>query len=224
MPTTSRTPIRARLTAGGDPVLAFGIIPASGLETGAKVAGVDTIAVRQLAVLLEGTTLGSTAEMVQRVARYRKVIEQAFLDRTVVPLPCDTVFRSRASVARWLELHHSPLQEALDFVADRATMRVRVSVPGSPATEAAAVSLEAHLWTALRGLKGDAVAAIPVATQADGAVGTDRSAACAYLIERESVPAFEERVAHLTSAQSHLRVELTGPLPPYDFVKMDFGG
>ncbi|MGH7711936.1 MAG: GvpL/GvpF family gas vesicle protein, partial [Gemmatimonadaceae bacterium] len=36
--------------------------------------------------------------------------------------------------------------------------------------------------------------------------------------------AFERRVASLTSAEPHLRIDLVGPLPAYDFVKMDFGG
>jgi hypothetical protein len=157
------------------------------------------------------------------VARYRNVVEQVFGERPIVPLPCGTAFRSPTSVARWLELHYSPLQEALDFVADRAAMRVRVGIGGSPATQAAAVSVDSHLWTVLRGLKGDAVAAVPVVTQADTSA-TDRSAACAYLIDREAVVAFERRVASLTSAEPHLRIDLVGPLPAYDFVKMDFGG
>jgi len=200
----------------------FAVVPGSGLATGVKVAGAEALVVRQLAALLAENSLGAGADLGQRVARYRAVIELAFAERSVVPLPCGTIFRSRASVERWLELHHSPLQEALEFVAERAMMRVRVGVAGAPATEAAAASVDGRLWTALRGLKGDAIAAIPVVSGAEARA--ERAAVCAYLIDRDEIGAFEQRVASLTSAEPHLRVELSGPFPAYDFVQMDFGG
>jgi hypothetical protein len=223
-PAPSRTAIRSRLTAANQPVVVFGVIPAAGLEPSAKVGGAEVLAVRQLGVLLEGTTLGAAADAPRQVARYRAVVEEAFAERNVVPVPYRTVFRSRTSVTRWMELHYSPLQEALDFVADRATMRVTVGVGSMPASQTAAVVLDGHLWTVLRRLKGDAVAAIPVVAHADHVSGADRSAACAYLVDRDAIAAFEKQVANLTSAESHLRFNLVGPLPAYDFIKMDFGG
>jgi hypothetical protein len=213
-----------RRSAANDPVVVFGVIPAAGLEDGGSFAGVEVLVVRQLAALMESTSLGAAQDQPQQIAHYRAVVELVFGDRPVVPLPFATVFRSRASVARWLELHYSPLQDALDFVADRATMRLRVGAAASPATHAAAVSLDGHMWTILRALKGDAIAAVPVVSNADRASGIDHSAACAYLIERDTVTGFERRVANLTNAEPHLRFELVGPLPAYDFVKMDFGG
>lgn len=188
------------------------------------MGGVEVLVVRQLGAMLEDTTLGSASDMPRQVARYRAVVEGAFAERNVVPAPCGTVFRSRASVARWLELHYSPLQEGLDFVVDRATMRVTVGVGSTRASETAAVVLDGHLWKVLRGLKGDAIAAIPVVAQADSVSGADRSAACAYLVDRDAITAFEKQVANLTSSEPHLRFNVVGPLPAYDFVKMDFGG
>ncbi len=204
-------------------MVVFGVVPAAGVDDGATVANYEVLVVRQLGAVLENVSLGGSPDFVQRAARYRAIVEQIFAERAIVPLPCGTVFRSRASVARWLELHWSPLQEAIDFVSDRATMRVRVGLQESPATEAAAASLDGHLWTALRGLKGDAIAAVPVVAHAD-AKQAEPSATCAYLIDREAVVAFERRVANITTTDPHLRVTIMGPLPAYDFVKMDFGG
>ena len=221
-PSSSRAPLRSRLTSQGEPVTVFGVIPGSGLEAGASVAGAEALVVRQLAALLEESSLGAFLGRARQVARYRAVVEQAFVERSVVPVPWGTTFRSRASVARWLELHYSPLQEALEFVAERAMMRVRVAAVATPETEAAAASVDGRLWTLLRGLKGDAIAAIPVVASADAQ--TDRAAQCAYLIDRDSISAFEQRVKSLTSAEPLLRVELNGPFPAYDFVQMDFGG
>jgi hypothetical protein len=199
----------------------YAVVPGSGLESGATVAGAEVLVVRQLAALLEENSLGTGAEITQRVTRYRGVIEQAFTERSVVPLPCGTSFRSRSSVERWLELHYSPLQEALEFVAERAMMRVRVGVADAPATDVAAASVDGRLWTALRGLKGDAVAAMPIVQNADA---PQRDAVCAYLIDRDAIVSFEQRIKDLTSGEPHLRFELSGPFPAYDFVQMDFGG
>lgn len=186
-----------------------------------QVAGAEALVVRQLAALLEESSLGAFLGRARQVARYRAVVEQSFVERSIVPVPWGTTFRSRASVERWLELHYSPLQEGLAFVAERAMMRVRVEV-ATPATGAAAATVDGRLWTALRALKGDAVAAIPVVPDAEARA--ERGAVCAYLIERDAIPAFEQRVAGLTSAEPLLRVQLTGPFPAYDFVQMDFGG
>ncbi|MGQ0642363.1 MAG: GvpL/GvpF family gas vesicle protein [Gemmatimonadaceae bacterium] len=224
MPTPPSRAHRYRRSPPNDPVAVFGVVTAAGLDDGARLAGTEVLVVRQLAALVESTSLGMAPDQTQQVSRYRSVVEHIFSQRNIVPVPCGTVFRSRASVARWLELHYSPLQDALDFVSDRATMRVRVGTRASPATQAAAVSVDGHLWTALRGLKADAVAAVPVVAHADTTSASDHSAACSYLIERDAIDGFERQVASLTSASPHLRVELVGPLPPYDFVKMDFGG
>lgn len=199
----------------------FAVVPGSGLESGGKVAGAEVLVVRQLAALLEESSLGAGADVTQRVTRYRAVIEQAFTERSVVPLPCGTTFRSRTSVERWLELHYSPLQEALEFVAERAMMRVRVGVADTPATDVAAASVDGRLWTSLRGLRGDAVAALPIVQNADA---PQRDAVCAYLIDSDAITSFEQQVKDLTSAEPHLRFELSGPFPAYDFVQMDFGG
>ena len=204
-------------------MVVFGVVPAAGVEDRATVASYELLVVRQLGAVVENVSLGGSLDLMHRTARYRAIVEQIFAERTIVPLPCGTVFRSRASVARWLELHWSPLQDAIDFVSDRATMRVRVALQETPATAAGAASLDGHLWTTLRGLKADAIAAVPVVANADASAAAP-SAACAYLIDRDAVLAFERRVASLTTSDPHLRVTIMGPLPAYDFIKMDFGG
>jgi hypothetical protein len=46
----------------------------------------------------------------------------------------------------------------------------------------------------------------------------------AYLVERELFREFSDAVAAARGRHESLRVELTGPWPPYDFVRMQFGG
>ena len=45
----------------------------------------------------------------------------------------------------------------------------------------------------------------------------------AFLIDRAEYSAFELRVREQGRRVEGLRLQLTGPWPPYDFVRMDFG-
>ena len=46
----------------------------------------------------------------------------------------------------------------------------------------------------------------------------------AFLIEQELWKEFATKVVDQGSRAANLRLELTGPWPPYDFVQMQFGG
>jgi hypothetical protein len=46
----------------------------------------------------------------------------------------------------------------------------------------------------------------------------------AFLVEQELWKEFANKVVEQGSRVRNLRLELTGPWPPYDFVHMQFGG
>jgi Gas vesicle synthesis protein GvpL/GvpF len=45
----------------------------------------------------------------------------------------------------------------------------------------------------------------------------------AFLVERERSRIFEDAVSEEAARHASLVIDLTGPWPPYDFVKMQFG-
>jgi len=124
---------------------------------------------------------------------------------------------------RWLELHYFTLSDALLFVEDRVAARVYATEAGSEApepdaaAEAPAVGVSAD---AFRTLRRGAVATL--ALRAD----PRRPAALlsAFLVARDRWSAFQELVAEESRRAPTLDLQLAGPFPPYDFVRMQFGG
>ena len=174
------------------------------------------------------------------------VVAEVFERRAIVPAPPGTVFRSRERLAGWLELHYYTLAEALDFVTERAVARVTVRrVPlGDPGTTAAAatavppaslrltpatdepaatvsgdlVSLAAD---AFRELRREAVALIVLRTGPDAAQPDDEAHG-SFLIDRSRWQTFTDAVALQGRRHAALRLECSGPWPPFDFVRMQF--
>jgi hypothetical protein len=138
----------------------------------------------------------------------------------VLPAPVGVTFRSRQAVTRWLELHYVALSDALSFVDDRVVGRVHVWRPGDAEERDVGSDLAAAAADALRDLRRSAVATVPLRTeQITGIV-----LSAAFLIEQELWKDFATKVEEQKSRATNLRLELTGPWPPYDFVQMQFGG
>ncbi|MGH7720478.1 MAG: GvpL/GvpF family gas vesicle protein, partial [Gemmatimonadaceae bacterium] len=66
-----------------------------------------------------------------------------------------------------------------------------------------------------------AAAAVPLRHAGRADPGAELSAA--FLLPRDAWGEFSERVAELARHSDSLDFELTGPWPPYDFVRIDFG-
>jgi hypothetical protein len=147
----------------------------------------------------------------------QRVVEAVFRAHTILPAPCGTVFKSEDHVHRWLELNYVSLVEGIHFVDGRCEARVHVSdLPGDEvdASDADHVSLATECFRTLRRF---AAAALPLRPE-DG-----RILSGAYLVDRGEYSDFELRVKEQARHAAGLRFNLTGPWPPYDFVRMDFG-
>ena len=177
---------------------------------------------------------------------YRDVVESVFREQAVLPAPPGVVFRDRDVLMQWMELHYFTLLDALAFVEDRAVARVAVApvgptapVPagsgraaeggegsegaegaepagGAEAEAARREASEAVLRDALRVLRRHAVASI--------AVGGDGSyaAAASFLVERTRWELFAGVVRQENERLTDFTLRLSGPWPPYDFVRMQF--
>ena len=138
----------------------------------------------------------------------------------MLPTPVGIVFRTEHVLTRWMELHYVALTDALSFVNDRAAARVHVSRAGGKRDDKEAGSDLAEAASEIfRELRRRAVASVPLTTeQVTGIVLSG-----AFLVERELWSEFERGFALAREANPELRVELTGPWAPYDFVRMQFG-
>jgi hypothetical protein len=205
------------------------------------VAAVDSNAVRSLA---EGTTiipfrmLGAVVAPAKysrvsvdeaEVGEYTRILEEVQSNTAVLPAPPGTVFRTRDSLARWLELHYFTLTQAMGVVEGHSEARVTITKSASAdARDATADEMKEHTKQlaavasdSMRVLRGQATATITLPVSEDD---TRVVAQASFLVDMERWALFCELVAKEDQRHSDLDFRLSGPWPPYDFVRMEFGG
>ena len=202
----------------------YGIISLDVSGSASPVRGVNVVAFRDLGALVADTAYSAPAPSAQNLGEYRRIVEGAFARQTIVPAPFGSVFRGRDSLLRWLELHYFTLIEAVTFVADRAMARVSVSYGDEP-ENTTAMAIDADLLDnaadeSFRILRRHAVASL-VMSNHSGQRGP--AARASFLIERDRWEPFNDIVREEQKRLREMHVECTGPWPPYDFVRMQFG-
>jgi Gas vesicle synthesis protein GvpL/GvpF len=146
-----------------------------------------------------------------------RVVESVFRAQTILPAPCGTVFKSEDHVRRWLELNYVSLVEGIHFVEGRCEARVHATAAPGEDGEAPEIDTEALASESFRHLRRYAVAALPLRPE------EGRLMSAAFLVDRAEYSSFDIRVKEQARAATLLRFQLTGPWPPYDFVRLDFG-
>ncbi len=204
------------------------------------VAAVESNAVRSLA---EGTTiipfrmLGAVVAPAKysrvsvdeaEVGEYTRILEEVQASTAVLPAPPGTVFRTRDSLARWLELHYFTLTQAMGVVEGHSEARVTITKSANAdATDATSEEMKEHTKQlasvssdSMRVLRGQATATITLPVSEDD---TTVIAQASFLVDMERWALFCELVAKEDQRHTDLDFRLSGPWPPYDFVRMEFG-
>ena len=202
-----------------------------------RLYGVAAVESGQLASLANGTTLvhyralaaivepapyavGSVDD--EAMEKYIEVLEAAHAHGTVLPAPPGTVFQSESTLTRWLELHYFTLTEALSVVEGHAAARVSVTSHGRNGDDAGR-SLAGLAAESLRLLRSQAAATVTL-PKADGDEEEGVVARASFLIDSQRWQSFKDTVSKEAQRQPALEFKVTGPYPPYDFVRMQFGG
>ena len=201
----------------------YGVTLLDGHHTEQGVDGTELLGFRDLAAVVTSGPYQQEPPPEEEIQHYQRVLEAVFNRRAVLPAPVGTVFRSRETLVRWMELHYVALSDALSFVEDRAVARVHIRRRASDADareKDGGTDLAASAAEAFRALRRRSAAAIPLKTEHLAGVVLSS----AFLVERELWKEFMSVVASEQDAHGQLTFEVTGPWPPYDFVRMQFGG
>lgn len=145
-----------------------------------------------------------------------RIVEEVFRANTILPAPCGTVFKSEEHVRRWLELNYVALVEGIHFVDGRCEARVHAADVPAEGDESVEIDNAALATESFRALRRYAVASLPLRPD------EGRLLSGAFLVERAEYSGFELRVTE-QARRVGLQFNLTGPWPPYDFVRLDFG-
>jgi hypothetical protein len=208
------------------PVAALRLYGVAAVESGqaaSLVEGTSLVHFRALAAIVEPTHYSAAALGEEETQRYLDVLEEAYASAAVLPAPPGTVFQSQATLTRWLELHYFTLTEALAVVEGHAAARVSITTRDGQQDGDSGRSLAALAADSLRSLRSQAAATVTL-PRADGDEEDGVVARASFLVDTQRWQTFKETVNKEAQRHPGLAFRVTGPWPPYDFVRMQFGG
>lgn len=201
----------------------FGVAAVESRTTDSLAPGTTLVHHRGLGAIVEPAAYSAVELDEAETERYTAVLEEAFESGPILPAPPGTVFRSHDTLAHWLELHYFTLTQAMSVVEGQVAGRVSIEAGGEVKEKDATKTFKALGAETLRLLRGHAAATVvlPLTEEEtkDGLVGR-----ASFLVASDRWDAFQKTVAQEGKRQPALEVRLTGPWPPYDFVRMQFGG
>lgn len=200
----------------------YAIALIDGLHGESPAAHTRLVAVRDVAAVVEEAPFQLPIPDESFAARHHEVVSAVFAHSAgLLPAPAGTTFRHLRALEQWLELHYVAIHEALGFVEDRVEGRVHVRRTDGAADERdMGAEVAATAAECFRTFRRQAVASLPL--RSEHATGIAVSAA--FLVERSVWREFSSLVEEERDRHDGVRVSVTGPWPPYDFVRINFGG
>lgn len=198
----------------------YGVAAVESGQATSLAEGTTLVHYRTLAAVVEPTAYSVSTLEDDEMSKYLTVLEEAHSHSAILPAPPGTVFQSQSTLTRWLELHYSTLTEALSVVDGHTAARVSVTTRGRQ-EEDAMKNLAGLAAESLRVLRGHAAATVTL-PNADGDEEDDVVARASFLIDTQRWQGFRDAVSKEAERQTSLDFQVTGPWPPYDFVRMQF--
>ncbi|HJP86718.1 MAG TPA: GvpL/GvpF family gas vesicle protein [Gemmatimonadaceae bacterium] len=201
----------------------YGVAAMESGQTASLVEGTSLVHFRAVAAIVEPAHYSAPPLAEEDTERYLQVLEEAFASVAVLPAPPGTVFQSQNTLMRWLELHYFTLTEALAVVEGHAAARVSITTRPGHQDGDSGRSFAALAAESLRSLRSQASATVTLPKadedEEDGVV-----ARASFLVDSQRWQTFKDTVNKEAERHPALAFRVTGPWPPYDFVRMQFGG
>lgn len=208
----------------------FGVAAHESTATNTLAEGTDLVQFRSLAAVVGPAVKYARVVLdEEEMSEYTRVLEEIQSTTAVLPAPPGTMFRSKESLMRWLELHYFTLTQAIASIEGHGQARLTITktagIDPDDATGAEAKESSKQLMAtasqSMRVLRGQAAATVML-PHIEG--DTRVVAQASFLVELDRWTAFAELVEKEDQRQTALDFHLSGPWPPYDFVRMQFGG
>lgn len=200
----------------------YGVAAAESGQTTSLAEGTTLTHYRALAAIVEPSVYSTVNLDDGEMSKYLRVLEEAYGHAAVLPAPPGTVFQSASTLLRWLELHYFTLTEALAVIDGHAAARVSITLQDKEKDGDSRKTFASLAAESLKLLRGQAAATVTLpradSDEEDGVV-----ARASFLIDTQRWQLFAETVSKESQRQPALDFHVTGPWPPYDFVRMQFG-
>ena len=199
----------------------YGVAAVESGHTTSLAEGTTLVHYRAIAAIVEPSAYSVSTLGDDDAASYVRVLEESYAHSAVLPAPPGTVFKSQSTLTRWLELHYFTLTEALSVIEGHAAARVSITTHGSEEDDSRK-NLAGLAADSLRLLRSQAAATVSLPI-ADGDDDDGVVARASFLIDTQRWEAFTDMVSKEAQRLPTLDFQVTGPWPPYDFVRMQFG-
>lgn len=171
--------------------------------------GLLRVRYRELEAIVRATPFEMPPLDAGAVAEHQRVVEGEMRRGTILPAPYGIIFHGRRPLLRMLQDQYLMLDEALGFIDDQCEVRLHVSsVEAHDQQNATDVALQIYSE-----LRRHARAAVPFPRE-DGNV-----LSAAFLVDKGAWVDFIQRAEDLGSHHIEISIDITGPWPPYDFVR-----
>lgn len=211
---SGRTTGRPASVAG---IYLFGVVRSAGRRGAQLVRGVGAeflqVRYRELVALARPSPFDVPALERAELIAHQRAVEHVMRRGTILPAPPGVVFRGRRPLMHFLEDQYLALEEGLGFLEGSWELRLHIAPAAPGPADGELVRLAAQLYAELRRL---ARAAVPFPRE------ERRLLSAAFLVERAGWIDFVERAEDLGASHGALALDVTGPWPPYDFVKLVF--
>lgn len=200
-------------------LLLHGVVSVRGHERAlAKMAlkGEDELVEHQgLAALVHTVPYRLPDWETERIRAHSRTVERAMRRCTIVPAPYGIVFRGQQEIVEFLANQHIALTEALSFLEGAFEMRLHIQTSGRrlDLSESRQADRVAEFYKTLR-RRSRAAFPLPFAAP--------KILSAAFLVDRAEWVSFVEHADELDHQYPEFQFDLTGPWPPYDFVKISF--
>lgn len=194
-------------TAAPGGLYLYGIVRARAWRSTAEGEPLVKVRYRDLEALVRPAPYQLPELRDERVRDHQRLVEEVMRRGTIMPAPFGLIFRGRRALIRFLEDQYIVLDEGLAFLDGHWELRLHIAGEEGDAL----MEMATHVYSELRRY---ARAAIPLAS------GEGRLMSAAFLVERAGWIDFVGRSDDLGANHPELVLDLTGPWPPYDFVRL----
>jgi hypothetical protein len=172
---------------------------------------VQRVRYRDLEALVKDVPFVLPTDSSREVDEHQRVVEMVMRRTTILPAPFGIVFRGRRPLIKVLQDQYLVLDEGLSLLEGHWELRLHITPGAASQVDAELGDVAMNIYAELRRF---ARAAVTFPSE------PKRLVSAAFLVDRTSWVEFVERIEDFGGQHSELSLDVTGPWPPYDFVRI----
>lgn len=200
-------------SAGENGLYLYGIVRARAFRgrERRREGAVQRVRYRDLEALVRDVPFVLPTDNTRSIDEHQRTVEMVMRRTTILPAPFGIVFKGRRQLIKVMQEQYLVLDEGLSLLDGHWELRLHI---GGEAVGEAEVELSDVAMSIYSELRHYARAAVPFPKE------EKRLVSAAFLVDRTTWVEFIERIEDYNTQHPGLTFDVTGPWPPYDFVRI----